>query len=85
MDDLLNVNYTQNTKVLQGGLTLMPISEGKISKKYHLVVIPILDIHFQFMLLHYQADVNIQDSDGNTPLHLSTSHGHEDVSLLFLY
>ena len=34
------------------------------------------------MLLHYQADVNIQDSDGNTALHLSTSHGHEDVSTL---
>ncbi len=34
---------------------------------------------FQFMLLHYKADVNVQDNDGNSPLHVATSHGHEDV------
>ena len=37
------------------------------------------------MLLHYKAEVNLQDNDGNSPLHLATSHGHEDVRLTFLF
>ena len=32
------------------------------------------------MLLHYKADANVQDNEGNSPLHVATSHGHEDVS-----
>ena len=36
---------------------------------------------FQLLLLHYKASVNLQDTDGNTPMHLATIHGHEDVSI----
>ena len=35
---------------------------------------------FQLLLLHYKAAVNLADNDGNTPLHLCTANGHEDVS-----
>ena len=31
------------------------------------------------MLMHYKADVNAPDNDGNTPLHLCTANGHEKV------
>ena len=29
--------------------------------------------------MHYKADINAPDNDGNTPLHLSTANGHEKV------
>ena len=29
--------------------------------------------------MHYKADVNAPDNDGNTPLHLCTANGHEKV------
>ena len=34
---------------------------------------------FQLVLMHYKADVNAPDNDGNTPLHLCTANGHEKV------
>ena len=34
---------------------------------------------FQWVLMHYKADVNAPDNDGNTPLHLCTANGHEKV------
>ena len=36
---------------------------------------------FQLMLMHYKADVNAPDNEGNTPLHLCTANGHEKVKL----
>lgn len=39
----------------------------------------LVSFSFQLMLLHYKADVNAPDNDGNTPLHLCTANGHEKV------
>lgn len=36
----------------------------------------------QWVLLHYKADINAPDNDGNTPLHLCTANGHEKVNKL---
>lgn len=33
----------------------------------------------QLLLLHYKAQVNLQDNDGNSPLHLATANGHAEV------
>lgn len=35
-------------------------------------------------MLHCHADMNLQDNDGNTALHLATANGHEEVGI-FLY
>ena len=32
--------------------------------------------------MHYKADVNAPDNDGNTPLHLCVANGHEKVKNL---
>lgn len=34
----------------------------------------------QLLLLHYKASTEVQDNNGNTPLHLACTYGHEDVS-----
>ena len=34
---------------------------------------------FQLLLLHYKSDMNLQDNDGNSPLHLACANGHEEV------
>lgn len=34
----------------------------------------------QLLLLHYKANTDAQDNNGNTPLHLACMYGHEDVS-----
>ena len=41
----------------------------------------------QLLLLHYKAQVNLQDNEGNTPLHLATANGHAEVrsSLLIIH
>lgn len=36
--------------------------------------------HLQLLLLHYKANADAQDNNGNTPLHLACMYGHEDVS-----
>uniref|UniRef100_A0A3B5L401 Uncharacterized protein n=1 Tax=Xiphophorus couchianus TaxID=32473 RepID=A0A3B5L401_9TELE len=36
---------------------------------------------FQLLLLHYKANTEAQDNNGNTPLHLACMYGHEDVLL----
>ena len=33
--------------------------------------------------MHYKADVNAPDNDGNTPLHLCTANGHDQVNEQF--
>lgn len=33
----------------------------------------------QLLLLHYKANTEAQDNNGNTPLHLACMYGHEDV------
>ena len=35
---------------------------------------------FQLLLLNWHVRVNVQDNEGNTPIHLATGNGHEDVS-----
>lgn len=35
----------------------------------------------QLLLLHYKASTEVQDNNGNTPLHLACTYGHEDVSV----
>ena len=30
--------------------------------------------------MHYKASAEVQDNNGNTPLHLACTYGHEDVS-----
>lgn len=35
---------------------------------------------WQLLLLHYKASPEVQDNNGNTPLHLACTYGHEDVS-----
>lgn len=35
----------------------------------------------KLLLLHYKASTDVQDNNGNTPLHLACSHGHGDVSV----
>lgn len=40
---------------------------------------------FQLVLMHYKADVNAPDNDGNTPLHLCTANGHEKVRNFFSF
>jgi len=42
--------------------------------------------HFSFklLLLHYKASTDVQDNNGNTPLHLACTYGHEDVSNCFV-
>ena len=39
---------------------------------------------FQLLLLHNGAMFNAKDSLGNTPLHLTTARGHDDVGILSL-
>ena len=34
----------------------------------------------QLLLLHYKANTDAQDNNGNTPLLLACTYGHEDVS-----
>ena len=36
------------------------------------------------LLLHYTADILAQDNDGNAPIHLCCSNGHEEVGQQFL-
>lgn len=35
---------------------------------------------WKLLLLHYKASTEVQDNNGNTPLHLACTYGHEDVS-----
>lgn len=56
------------------------ISPVVISKYVRLFrILLLLFSSFQLVLMHYKADINAPDNDGNTPLHLSTANGHEKV------
>ena len=35
---------------------------------------------WKLLLMHYKASAEVQDNNGNTPLHLACTYGHEDVS-----
>ena len=41
---------------------------------------PISPLLWKLLLLHYKASPEVQDNNGNTPLHLACTYGHEDVS-----
>ena len=78
-----------NNRGLTGGNTKRPhsvfwpmwlISQMVISKYVRLFrILLLLFSSFQLVLMHYKADINAPDNDGNTPLHLSTANGHEKV------
>ncbi|GAA6214593.1 ankyrin repeat domain-containing protein 27 isoform X1, partial [Lates japonicus] len=39
----------------------------------------------QLLLLHYKANTDAQDNNGNTPLHLACMYGHEDCVKALVY
>nr|KAF6406062.1 ankyrin repeat domain 27 [Molossus molossus] len=40
---------------------------------------------WKLLLLHYKASADVQDNNGNTPLHLACAHGHEDCVKALVY
>lgn len=38
-----------------------------------------LPLSLQLLLLHYKANADARDNNGNTPLHFACMYGHEDV------
>lgn len=58
-----------------------------VNSKYVRLFRPLLLLFssFQLVLMHYKADINAPDNDGNTPLHLSTANGHEKVKRKVFY
>ena len=57
---------------------IAPIVISKYVRLFRILLL--LFSSFQLVLMHYKADINAPDNDGNTPLHLSTANGHEKVS-----
>lgn len=56
------------------------LSHGAKIHKYSLhLAIKIFDIHTIILLLRYGADINIQDTDGNTVLHLAVYYKLADL------
>ncbi|TKS73793.1 Ankyrin repeat domain-containing protein 27 [Collichthys lucidus] len=74
--EYINLGKLQDTG--SGELNDKALFKERMSLLYQSSATPIHCL-FELLLLHYKANTDAQDNNGNTPLHLACMYGHEDV------